>query len=273
MGALRRSDVVDVEDLVGEGRGVLERALDGRLSGVDALGGGLEGGDVLLGSGDVVVEGLLEVGEEGGLVLVLFLDFLKSVSDVLNEGLDESSDGLSDVGLGGSLSHDFDEVGEDGAHSDEFGIGGFDLESDFGEGGVVVLRELDESGTLGSSAGGEGGSEDGGDLVEVGGDGVVVGGPGVLVVSDVGLELSVVVEFFRGSLEEASVDLGGSFDELKSSLQLELSVFVLSVELLELLKVGDAATFKGFVVLEGGGLLGLDSLVVGVQEVSEGSGV
>lgn len=276
VGALLVSDGVDLLDSVGEVDGVAVALGDGGQSDLNALGGCLEDADFLLGSLDVLVEGLLEVVEEGALVLVLFFDFLDSVSDVVDEEVDEFLGLLSDVALVDGLGHDLDEVGEDGSHSDEFGVGGFDLELDLSEVGgedIGVFGDFDEGGSLGGSESGEGALEDVGDAGEVGGHGLVVGGPGLLVLGDVLGELSVVVEFFVGSVEESSVDFSGSLDEFDSSLEFELSVFVLVEESGELLEVGFAFFFSSLV---GGGDLGffaLGSLVVVVEELSEGGGV
>lgn len=247
VGALLVSDVVDLLDSVGEVDGVSVALGDGGQSDLNALSGGLEDADFLLGSLDVLVEGLLEVVEEGALVLVLFFDFLDSVSDVVDEEVDEFLGLLSDVALVDGLGHDLDEVGEDGSHSDEFGVGGFDLELDLSEVGgedIGVLGDFDEGGSFLGSEGGEGALEDVGDAGEVGGHGLVVGGPGLLVLGDVVGELLVVVEFFVGSVEESSVDFSGSLDEFDSSLEFELSVFVLVEERGELLEVGFALFFS-----------------------------
>ena len=275
--ALLVSDLVDLLDSVGKVDGVTVALGDGGQSDLNALGGGLEDADVLLGSLDVLVEGLLEVVEEGALVLVLFFDFLDSVSDVVDEEADEFLGLLSDVALVDGLGHDLDEVGEDGSHSDEFGIGGFDLELDLSEVGGedigVFFGDFDEGGAFLGSEGGAGALEDVGDAGEVGGDGLVVEGPGFFVLVDVLGEFSVVAEFFVGSVEESSVDFGGSLDEFDSSLEFELSVFVLVEEGGELLEVGFAVGASLLVLGGDFGFFALGSLVVVVEELSEGGGV
>lgn len=274
--ALLVSDGVDLLDSVGEVDGVTVALGDGGQSDLNALSGGIEDADVLLGSLDVLVEGLLEVVEEGALVLVLFFDFLDSVSDVVDEEADEFLELLSDVALVDGLGHDLDEVGEDGSHSDEFGVGGFDLELDLSEVGgedIGVFGDFDEGGAFLGSEGGAGALEDVGDAGEVGGDGLVVEGPGFFVLVDVLGELSVVAEFFVGSVEESSVDFSGSSDEFDSSLEFELSVFVLVEESGELLEVGFAVGASSGVLGGDFGFFALGSLVVVVEELSEGGGV